>query len=69
VESILDSQIFQGKFEYVICWKGYGIEEDEWRPSEDVKGARRLIIEFHRRNSEAPQHISTINFSICPSTH
>jgi len=38
--------------------EGYGIEEDECRPSEDVKGVRR--------NPEAPQHISTIDFSNLP---
>ena len=65
VESILDSQIFWGKLEYLVWWKGYGIEEDGWRPS-DVKGARRLITKFHRRNPEAPQHISAIDFSNLP---
>ena len=30
VEKILDSQIFHGKVKYLVCWKGYGVEEDEW---------------------------------------
>ena len=30
VEKILDSWIFRGKVEYLVCWKGYGVEEDEW---------------------------------------
>ena len=33
VEKILHSQIFHRKVEYLVCWKGYGIEEDEWQPS------------------------------------
>ena len=33
VEKILDSQIFCGKVEYLVHWKGYGVEEDKWRPS------------------------------------
>src|SRR5882672_5405475 len=66
VECILDSRIFQGKIEYLVCWKGYGIEEDEWRPSDDVKGAKRLVSEFHQQNPEAPQHISAIDFSKLP---
>ena len=33
VEKILNSQIFCGKVEYLVCWKGYDIKEDEWRPS------------------------------------
>src|SRR5882672_11289065 len=49
-----------------MCWKGYSIEEDEWRPSKDIKGVKRLMSEFHRQNPKAPQHISTINFSKLP---
>ena len=30
VEKILDSRIFHGKVEYLVHWKGYGVEEDEW---------------------------------------
>jgi len=40
VEHILDSQVFRNKLEYLVCWKGYGVKEDEWRSVEDVKGAR-----------------------------
>ena len=40
VECILDSQVFRNKLEYLVCWKGYGVEEDEWRPAEHVKGMR-----------------------------
>src|SRR5882724_3049348 len=66
VERILDSRLFRGKLEYLVHWKGYGVEEDEWRPVEDVKGSRQLISKFHHWNSEAPQHISTLNFSNLP---
>ena len=30
VKKILDSQIFHGKVEYLVHWKGYGVEEHEW---------------------------------------
>ena len=40
VECILDSRVFRNKLEYLVCWKGYGVEEDEWRPVKDVKGVR-----------------------------
>src|SRR5882672_2249324 len=72
VECILDSRIFRGKLEYLVRWKGYSIEEDEWRPSDDVKGAKRLVSEFHQQNPKAPQHISAIDFSklpFCPLTN
>jgi len=40
VECILDSQVFRNKLEYMVHWKGYGVEEDEWRLAKDVKGTR-----------------------------
>jgi len=40
VEQILDSWVFRGKLEYLVCWKGYGIKEHEWRPAKDVKGSK-----------------------------
>ena len=36
VEKILNSWIFRGKVKYLVHWKGYEVEEDEWRPSQDV---------------------------------
>src|SRR5467141_2826433 len=54
MEHILDSHIFWGKLKYLVCWKRYGIEEDEWRPSEDVKGAKRLVSEFHWQTLKHP---------------
>ena len=66
VEQILDSPVFRGKLEYLVCWKGYGIEEDKWRLAEDVQGSKQLISEFHCRNPEAPQHISTLDFTNLP---
>jgi len=46
VKHILDSWMFQGKFEYLVCWKGYDIEEDKWRPAEYIQGSKWLITEF-----------------------
>ena len=33
VEKSLDSQIFHREVEYLVCWKGYGVEEDKWHPA------------------------------------
>ena len=55
VEKILDSRIFRGKVEYLVHWKGYGVEEDEWRPSRDVRGSKRLVAEFHHTHPQAPR--------------
>jgi len=55
VEKILDSRLFCGRIEYLVRWKGYGVEEDEWRPVQDVQGSKCLIASFHRDHPEALQ--------------
>src|SRR5882724_7692178 len=54
VKHILDSWIFWGTLKYMVCWKEYSINEDEWRPAEDVHGLKWLISEFHHWNPDAP---------------
>jgi len=50
VEQILDSQVFRSQLEYLVFWKGYGIEEDKLRLAEDVKGSRWLVSDFTTRS-------------------
>src|SRR5882724_5791436 len=66
VEHTLDSRVFRNELEYLVCWKGYRVEEDEWRPAKDIKGARQLVLEFHHRNPEVPQYISSLDFASLP---
>ena len=54
VEKILNSQILCRKVEYLVCWKGYGVEEDEWCPILDVQGYKQLIAKFHHTHLQAP---------------
>ena len=53
VKKILDSWILRRKVEYLVHWKGYGVEEDEWRPVRDVQGFKQLIAKFHRTHPQA----------------
>ena len=55
VKKILNSRIFHGKVEYLVCWKGYGVEEDEWHPVCDVQGSKQLIAECHYTHPQAPR--------------
>jgi len=54
VEHILDSWVFWGKIEYLVHWKRYGIEEDEWRPCEDFKCVSETHFLIPRWNPKAP---------------
>ncbi|KAF8516091.1 poly protein, partial [Gautieria morchelliformis] len=62
VEMILDSRMFHGRLEYIVCWKGHGAANDLWLPAKDVSGAR----EFHRQNPGAPQGISAATYMSLP---
>ena len=53
VESILDSWIFRRTVKYLVRWKGYGVEEDEWRPAQDVQGSKCLVAKFHCTHPQA----------------
>ena len=54
VEKILNSWILHRKVEYLVRWKGYGVEEDEWRLVRDVQGSKQLVAEFHCTHLQAP---------------
>lgn len=60
VEKILDSKINRWKkLEYLVSFKGYGPEDNEWISAEAVH-AEDLIEEFHRLNPNAPRHFSQL---------
>ena len=52
VEKILDSRVKRNQIEYLIDWKGYGIDERCWVNSKEIN-AKELIEEFHRENPNA----------------
>ena len=36
VEKILDSQLYHGKLQYLVKWKGFGYEENSWADENNV---------------------------------
>ncbi|TFK57829.1 chromo domain-like protein, partial [Pluteus cervinus] len=49
VEEVLGSRMYRRKLQYLVKWKGYGIEHNEWIPYQDMH-SDRLINEFHKKN-------------------
>ena len=49
VKKILDSWIFRGKVEYLVRWKGYGVEDH------NVQGSKQLVTKFHPTHLQAPR--------------
>ncbi|KAG5734195.1 hypothetical protein E4T56_gene1192 [Termitomyces sp. T112] len=46
VEEILDSRVFQGKLQFKVKWKGYGIEDISWELQANVH-APGLVRDFY----------------------
>ena len=44
VEALLDKRVSRRRVEYLVRWKGYGPEEDMWRPASDIE--QSLINEY-----------------------
>ena len=61
VEHILDSWMFQRKLQFLVSWKGYGIEENTWVNEEDLH-APRLVMEFYRLNPGALRQIRLVSW-------
>jgi hypothetical protein len=65
VEEVMDSRLFRGKLQYLVRWKGYGIEEASWEPRTNVH-APQLTAKFHKEHPGAPRHIRRIYFEALP---
>jgi transposase InsO family protein len=51
VEAVMDSRKKPGRgrrYEWLIKWKGYGLEEMSWEPWENVRNAENLVKAFHK---------------------
>ncbi|QRW21152.1 Transposon Tf2-7 polyprotein [Rhizoctonia solani] len=48
VEQIIDSKQQQGKWFYLIKWKGYGPEDNSWEPDELLEHSQEEIKRFNQ---------------------
>jgi len=49
VEEILAHRRRGRGHQYLVKWKGYGMEENTWEPLSNLWGAKDLVEEFSRR--------------------
>jgi len=66
VEKILNSRMFRRKLQYLVKWKGYGIEGNTWEYSENLDHAPEKVMEFHTKNPGAPCRIRALAFGSIP---
>lgn len=46
VEAILSRRVRHGRIEYLVHWKGYGIEDRTWEPAKNLTHCRDLVNKF-----------------------
>ena len=65
VEVIRDSAVYVKEVDgylpglyYLVAWKGYSEEENNWEPSSAVMHLRKMVSTFHKDHPEKPIAIS-----------
>ena len=43
MEKIVDHKVWYGRQQYLIRWLGFGPEEDNWLPEEELENAARVL--------------------------
>ncbi|KAG5729415.1 hypothetical protein E4T56_gene2376 [Termitomyces sp. T112] len=51
VEENLDSRIFQGKLQFKVKWKGYGIKDISWEPQANID----TLLSHHWEHNKTPE--------------
>ena len=65
VDRLLDCRRQGRGFSYLVLYKGYPVEEAQWRPAGEVKvTAPRAILDFHRTHPNKPLPGSIIRHSL-----
>ena len=52
VEKIMNKKLFRGKTRYLVCWKGYMVEEDTWQKEKGLENAKEAVAEFEEQYGE-----------------
>ena len=47
VEEVFDSQVRQGRLQYLVKWVRFPREENSWVSKKDMKCAKKRVQEFH----------------------
>ena len=65
IEQILDSRLRNHKLHFLVKWKGYGYEENQWIAEENLE-APELLQEFYQRHPGAPRRLENGQFATLP---
>lgn len=46
VETIIDKRKKNGKEQYLVKWKGYGLDQTTWEPKENLGNCLEMLVSF-----------------------
>ena len=58
MEKILDAKLRYRKMWFLVRWKGYGEEHNQWEPETNLAHAKEPIDEFYAKHQDAPRCIN-----------
>jgi transposase InsO family protein len=61
VDQIKDSRIFRKQLQYLVSWKGYGVDSDAWEPRKNLLHCAELLSEFHKNYPNKPNEKTRLN--------
>lgn len=50
---VLEKRVRRGKVKWLVSWKGFGTEDNTWRPTRNLKYAEEVVKRFEERFSSA----------------
>jgi hypothetical protein len=65
LEQILDSRLMRNKLLFLVKWKGYGYEDNQWVAEGDLN-APELLKEFYEKHPGAPRKLINEDFATLP---
>jgi len=60
IDEILDSRLRRDHLEYLVRWKGFPLEEREWKKASELTHAKEVVAEFHRAHPAKPRPMPTM---------
>ena len=60
IEKLIDRRRKRNRLEYLVRWKGWSSEYDEWKTVDQLKNARRMIRDYDQANLEQIEEVNRV---------
>lgn len=61
IEQLIDRRKKRNRLEYLVRWKGWSAEYDEWKTVDQLKNARSLMKEYDQKHLNSVEQLSRVN--------